>query len=58
MGKRKIEDNDLSRDTMILNGTLSFEDRRKIDKAWKRAIKLGPLEMMRKDSVQNKKSGS
>ena len=51
---KKVE-NELTRDTDILNGKLTFEDRRKIDKEWARAIKIGVRGFLAKEQKQSKK---
>ena len=45
----------MTRDTDILNGTLTFEDRRKIDKEWAKAVKLGVRGFLAKENKKNKK---
>jgi hypothetical protein len=51
---KKVEPS-MTRDTDILNGTLTFEDRRKIDKEWARAIKLGVRGLLAKEQPRKKK---
>jgi hypothetical protein len=51
----KTKENELTRDTDILNGKLTFEDRRKIDKEWAKARQKGLLGFLAPEKPRKKK---